>query len=809
MNLTGACVSLLCVGVIVGTLGLDQTLQPGGNGANVVEAVVSRIRESCLFADDKGFLRRLAYVQSYDGTDPKTYRPGYDGGIWQLSISKFLETKYNNHLLEEYNLIADKFNIDWGQVQWGDLRKPLYSGIAAALFTKIHGGVGWRIEDQAQFFANNFLSMAGNNFTNLAEILAQGCSNTKKIDLVFVMDQSNSLSMDDNIRSKMFIQDIVNDFQVSLDKTRVGLVTYSTHATTRFHLNTYGSSSAVSTAIDNVPFDSGTTATDEALIKALTDVFQVSHGSRPDAVKVLIVITDGVSNDRLNTIHAAQGIHDNNIVIFSIGVGSHINHAELNAIATSPSCTHVMTVSGYTDLTALKQEIQEKTCRAPVYIQMNHTYTCVMEECPPLAVITPPGGVTVETNVTCGKITLFTAFGNPFPGNSFYETFSQTEAADLGALFRNTTTTQTLFMSLEDALALTNGTRGCTINVTPYNGDHRYHEVKCYLNGDQIECPNDCKEPWGYGNICTKESLLAGITKFPHPDDSTKYLECDIQGKLYVVQCPQNESYYDDCKQCIGGETPCVKPGTPLSTAIGNPCSVEAILANKFFFTYPSDVTKFIHCDVWGKAWVRPCPQGEEWDQHELTCIVPSKIANPCRSRSSGDPFLYTYPCDPTKYIQCDLWHESFTRQCNPPSFYFQQSSESCVSPLTFVPTTPRPGTCDGVPATITNPAIIWTQAPQTAAPTNGLPVINTPSSNGAYPFCRNCALYTSPCDAEHIRQMKLYFPVLGDRHHYIQCDLTGHMYLQTCTNNGLDYFDPITFTCVDGGLAVDNQLGR
>ncbi|XP_069121966.1 uncharacterized protein [Argopecten irradians] len=805
MGFKAVYVCLVCSSVILGALGVDRTLQAGGNGADVVEAVVSRIRESCLFADDKGFLRRLAYVQSYDGTDPKTYRPGYDGGIWQLSLPKFLETKSSNRLLPEYSIIAQKFNIDWGAVDWADLRKPLYSGIAAALYTKLHGSLGWRIEDQGQFYANNFQSMGGNNFTNLAELLAQGCSNTKKIDLAFVMDQSNSLSSDDNIRSKMFIQDIINDFSISTEKTRVAMVTYSTHARTRFYFNTYNSKSDVSNAIDSIPFDAGSTATDEALKKVLNDVFQVSHGSRLDAVKVLVVITDGVSNDRLNTIHAAEDIHANNIVTFTIGVGSHINNEELNDIATSPSCTHVMTVSGFTDLKALKQEIQEKTCKAPLYIEMNHTYTCVMENCPGLAVITPPGGVTVETNVTCGKITLFTAFGSPYPGNSYYETQSQTEANDLGIVFRNTTSTQTLYMSLEDALRLTNGTTGCTINVTPYNGDHRDHEIKCYQNGVQIKCPDDCKEHWGYGNICTKETLLAGITKFTHPEDPTKYLECDNQGKLYVVQCPQNESYYDACKQCIGGDTPCVStPGTPLTHTISNPCSVEAILANKFFFTYPSDVTKYIHCDVWGKAWVRPCPAGEEWDQHELTCIVPSNIDNPCRRRSPGDPLLYTYPCDPTRYIQCDLWGESFTRDCNPTSFYFQQSSQSCVSPSTFVPPTAASGMCD----VVTGSSIV-TQAPHTPFPTNGVPVVNTPSSSGAYPYCRNCPLFTPPCDANHISHAKLFFPVLGDRHHYIQCDLTGHMYLQSCTNNGQDFFDPITSTCVDGSLAIDNQLGR
>lgn len=76
----------LCLGALfAGCLGLDQTRLAGATGASVVESVVSLIRESCLFADDKRFLRRLAYVQSRDGTDPKTYgRSNYHGGIWQV-----------------------------------------------------------------------------------------------------------------------------------------------------------------------------------------------------------------------------------------------------------------------------------------------------------------------------------------------------------------------------------------------------------------------------------------------------------------------------------------------------------------------------------------------------------------------------------------------------------------------------------------------------------------------------------------------------------------------------------------------------
>lgn len=67
----------------------DKTLVPNAFGADVVEAVVNIVRESCLFADDRRFLRRLAYVESQDGTAPNTFRNGYYGGIWQVLLLLF------------------------------------------------------------------------------------------------------------------------------------------------------------------------------------------------------------------------------------------------------------------------------------------------------------------------------------------------------------------------------------------------------------------------------------------------------------------------------------------------------------------------------------------------------------------------------------------------------------------------------------------------------------------------------------------------------------------------------------------------
>lgn len=110
-------------------------------------------------------------------------------------------------------------------------------------------------------------------------------------------------------------------------------------------------------------YQCGTTATDEAILKAVDDVMTATHGSRNTAAKVLIVITDGNSNDIFDTKHAAEKAHGQNIVTFAVGVGSLIGKNELDIIGTTPSCTHVFTVNDYSEIKALKEEIQKSTCR--------------------------------------------------------------------------------------------------------------------------------------------------------------------------------------------------------------------------------------------------------------------------------------------------------------------------------------------------------------------------------------------------------------------------------------------------------------
>ena len=64
----------------------DLTRENDANGAVVVDSVISTLRWSCLFDDQLLYLRRKAYVDTHDGTDPFTFVMGFNGGIWKVNI---------------------------------------------------------------------------------------------------------------------------------------------------------------------------------------------------------------------------------------------------------------------------------------------------------------------------------------------------------------------------------------------------------------------------------------------------------------------------------------------------------------------------------------------------------------------------------------------------------------------------------------------------------------------------------------------------------------------------------------------------
>ncbi len=137
-------------------------LVKGESGTNITIATIEYIQNLQIFPEDNRLLRRIAYIESRDGTASDTFRDNYFGGIWQVDEAVFDATRnLSNPQLSGPNgyidQIADVAQVDWTLVQWssGDLLRPLLSGLAAQLFISLGEADRLSVEDvrgQARFW---------------------------------------------------------------------------------------------------------------------------------------------------------------------------------------------------------------------------------------------------------------------------------------------------------------------------------------------------------------------------------------------------------------------------------------------------------------------------------------------------------------------------------------------------------------------------------------------------------------------------------------------------------------------------------
>jgi len=96
-----------------------------------------------------------------------------------------------------------------------------------------------------------------------------------------------------------------------------------------------------------VPRAQGLTNTASALLYLNSNVFVSSVGARPDVSRVAVVITSGQSEDATATRSAANVVRQAGVEIYAVAYGTPDPFMdEVNAIASSPTASHVLTYNG-------------------------------------------------------------------------------------------------------------------------------------------------------------------------------------------------------------------------------------------------------------------------------------------------------------------------------------------------------------------------------------------------------------------------------------------------------------------------------
>ncbi|XP_076465728.1 matrilin-1-like [Babylonia areolata] len=193
---------------------------------------------------------------------------------------------------------------------------------------------------------------------------AQGLADCqeKVADVVFLLDSSFSMWPEHFSLQLSFLSDLVSAFTIGPNNIRVGVVTFSTKVRLDVALNQHGNKEQLQEAIAGIQYMTGLTHTGDAIRFAREHMFTEEGGSRPWAAHILILITDGFSNNLTQTALQASMARSEGVQIFVIGVGNGFKDKELRAIASDPDDSHVFYVESFDVLKKIEKSLTQKTC---------------------------------------------------------------------------------------------------------------------------------------------------------------------------------------------------------------------------------------------------------------------------------------------------------------------------------------------------------------------------------------------------------------------------------------------------------------
>nr|XP_005278719.1 collagen alpha-6(VI) chain-like isoform X1 [Chrysemys picta bellii] len=147
------------------------------------------------------------------------------------------------------------------------------------------------------------------------------CKRIERLDVVFVIDGSGSISPLQYQAMQDFMIDLVKKSDVAPDRVQFGAVKYSDEPETFFYLNTFTTKSEIVEAIQNDRTIGGSTFTAKA-VGYSEALFAQEHGGRKSkgVPQILIVITDGESRDAAELNDTAKRLRDNGIIIYAVGI---------------------------------------------------------------------------------------------------------------------------------------------------------------------------------------------------------------------------------------------------------------------------------------------------------------------------------------------------------------------------------------------------------------------------------------------------------------------------------------------------------
>ncbi|XP_044232119.1 collagen alpha-1(XII) chain isoform X1 [Thunnus albacares] len=185
------------------------------------------------------------------------------------------------------------------------------------------------------------------------------CSVGAIADVVFLVDGSWSVGRPNFKYIRNFISAAAGAFQIGEERTRVGVVQYSGDARTEFRLNEHLTRPVLLRAIGSLPYKGGDSMTGDALDYLLKNTFSEAAGARKDFPKVLVIITDGKSEDPVESY--ARQLRNRGVEIFVLGIHE-ADQDEMKLMASTPYRSHIYKVANFDMIKNVQKELITQVC---------------------------------------------------------------------------------------------------------------------------------------------------------------------------------------------------------------------------------------------------------------------------------------------------------------------------------------------------------------------------------------------------------------------------------------------------------------
>ncbi|XP_010776120.1 collagen alpha-1(XIV) chain-like [Notothenia coriiceps] len=183
-----------------------------------------------------------------------------------------------------------------------------------------------------------------------------------KADLVFLVDGSWSIGDESFLKIIRFLYSTTGALdRIGPDGTQVAIAQFSDDARTEFKLNSYGDKERLLDAINKISYKGGNTKTGRAIQHVKENIFTTEGGVRRGIPNVLVVLTDGRSQDDVNKV--SKEMQMEGYIVFAIGFAD-ADYGELVSIASKPSDRHVFFVDDLDAFAKIEEKLVTFVCEA-------------------------------------------------------------------------------------------------------------------------------------------------------------------------------------------------------------------------------------------------------------------------------------------------------------------------------------------------------------------------------------------------------------------------------------------------------------